>query len=421
MANRQNLKSMIGDVLDAGVNVKAREVERHMETMAPAPVASRVLKLPLDRVQPDPDQPRRTFNDDSLEELAASIREQGVLEPVQVIAIEDGYQLLHGERRWRASHLAGLTWIPAIIYEDQISDADRLTRQLIENIQREDLNDVDRAAALERLKDLVGATWEEVASKVGLTVGRIHQLRRLSRLAPELQDAVKAGDLTEKDTRPFQGLTADQQIALYRTGQDEELSPDVVKKVAQMLKKEADVDVGEAIKQDEIEQSVAHQQTEDLRTWEPENLRPGGSESPPWTGEPTNFALPPENLDHDRPFERGLVTDAPVMAPIQDLNDPELTAPEVSEEPATSIQEDHRPYDDVGTEHLLAHMDHIVGDFSRQLNLLIDALRRRPLASWEQERIDEAFKLLQGVLIQLQPDVPEEAIDLAPADAEPTV
>ncbi|MFQ5695060.1 MAG: ParB/RepB/Spo0J family partition protein, partial [Terriglobia bacterium] len=160
-------------VLEAGEAAQSREVERHMGEMAPAPVASTVLKLPLDRIYPDPDQPRRTFPEESLEELAASIREQGVLEPIQVIATDQGYQLLHGERRWRAARLAGLSWIPSIVYEQPLSDADRLTRQLIENIQREDLNDVDRAAALERLKDLLNATWDEVAEKVGITKGRI--------------------------------------------------------------------------------------------------------------------------------------------------------------------------------------------------------------------------------------------------------
>jgi ParB/RepB/Spo0J family partition protein len=240
VAKKQDLKSMVSGVLEGALReapLQAPEVERRLAEMAPAPVASRVLKLPLDRIYPDPDQPRRTFRRESLEELAASIREQGVLEPIQVIATDQGYQLLHGERRWRAAHLAGLTWIPSIIYEQPLSDADRLIRQLIENIQREDLNDVDRATALERLKDLLNVSWEEVAEKVGLTVGRIHQLRRLSRLAPELQAAVKAGQISEKDTRPYQGLTEEQQVALYRAGQAESLPPDMVKQVADRLKR----------------------------------------------------------------------------------------------------------------------------------------------------------------------------------------
>lgn len=425
MAKKQDLKSLVGGVLEADVNTRAREVERHVDDMAPAPVASTVLKLPLDRIYPDPDQPRRTFPEESLEELAASIREQGVLEPIQVIAADEGYQLLHGERRWRAAQMAGLSWIPAIIYEQTLSDADRLTRQLIENIQREDLNDVDRATALERLKELLDATWSEVAEKVGLTVGRIHQLRRLSKLAPDLQEAVRAGELSEKDSRPYQGLTARQQLALFRTGREENLDSDVVKEVARRLKqrpepdeeKEADEDVTEAIQEIELEQKQAQERAR-ART----RQQPSVPEAPPTAPQapPPPSEEAPSVPEQEQPpmrtepqplaarAEAETTTKDAVIETRQRVETPVET--KIAPRPvAESIPEDLEPYDDVETDRLLSHLQDVVEEVSQQLTLVIQALRRRPLASWEQERIEKDLSQLQDTLVQLQREQPDEA------------
>ncbi len=378
--SKPDLKSLVSGVLEAGESARSREVERHVGGMAPAPVASTVLKLPLDRIYPDPDQPRRTFPEESLEELAASIREQGVLEPIQVIATDQGYQLLHGERRWRAARLAGLSWIPSIIYEQPLSDADRLTRQLIENIQREDLNDVDRAAALERLKDLLNATWDEVAEKVGITKGRIHQLRRLSRLAPEIQEAVKTGELSEKDTRPYQGLAEEEQLALHRARQTESLSPSEVREAARRLK--TGVDVSRAIQQIREEQERARlpqvPPAPPLAPTPTLPVRPQPTEAPP--------------VEHVVPSEVEDITVIPRPEPY----------PEHRVEPAIPIPEEREPYADVETDRLLAHLERVVKDVTQQLNLVVQALRRRPLASWEQERIETALSQFQETLIALQ-------------------
>ncbi|MFQ5340113.1 MAG: ParB/RepB/Spo0J family partition protein [Anaerolineae bacterium] len=379
--SKPDLKSLVSGVLEAGEAAQSREVERHMGEMAPAPVASTVLKLPLDRIYPDPDQPRRTFPEESLEELAASIREQGVLEPIQVIATDQGYQLLHGERRWRAARLAGLSWIPSIIYEQPLSDADRLTRQLIENIQREDLNDVDRAAALERLKDLLNATWDEVAEKVGITKGRIHQLRRLSRLAPDIQEAVKAGELSEKDTRPYQGLAEEQQLALHQARTAESLSPGEVREAARRLK--AGVDVPQAIQQIREEQERARQ----------------ALLQPPVPQPPAPPVIPPLTPPVETPPVERIVpseVEGVVVTPRPELY------PEHRAEPVTPIPEEREPYADVETDRLLAHLEHVVNDVGQQLNLMLEALRRRPLASWEQERIETALSQFQETLIALQ-------------------
>ncbi len=379
--SKADLKSLVSGVLEAGEAAQSREVERHVGEMAPAPVAGAVLKLPLDRIYPDPNQPRRSFPEDSLEELAASIREQGVLEPIQVIATDQGYQLLHGERRWRAARLAGLSWIPSIVYEQPLSDADRLTRQLIENIQREDLNDVDRAAALERLKELLNATWDEVAEKVGLTKGRIHQLRRLGRLAPEIQEEVRAGKLSEKDTRPYQGLAQEQQLALHRARQAEKLSPGEVREAARRLK--AGVDVSRAIQQIREEQKRAQQALLQPRVPEVYPIPPSA---------PLPSAQPPQ-----------------VEIPLAERTVPDETAG--PPQPDVSIVEEHEPYADVETDRLLAHLEHVVQDMTQQLSLVVQALRRRPLASWEQKRIASALTRLQEAMADLLANAEEKSTE----------
>jgi len=386
--SKPDLKSLVSGVLEAGEAAQSREVERHMGEMAPAPVASTVLKLPLDRIYPDPDQPRRTFPEESLEELAASIREQGVLEPIQVIATDQGYQLLHGERRWRAARLAGLSWIPSIVYEQPLSDADRLTRQLIENIQREDLNDVDRAAALERLKDLLNATWDEVAEKVGITKGRIHQLRRLSRLAPDIQEAVKTGELSEKDTRPYQGLAEEQQLALHQARTAESLSPGEVRETARRLK--AGVDVSQAIQQMREEQERARQ----------------ALLQPPAPQPPAPPVIPPPTLPTEIPPVERIVPSEVEDSTV--IPRPEAY-PEQRAEPAIPIPEEREPYAEVETERLLVHLERVVKDVTQQLNLVVQALRRRPLASWEQERIQSALTQFQETLAGLQAGPEEES------------
>jgi ParB/RepB/Spo0J family partition protein len=194
-------------------------------------------EIPLDRISPDPDQPRKTFFDQTLQELATSIKEVGVLQPILISRDgRDRYRLITGERRYRAAKMAGLASVPAIVVDPLASDQ-RLIRQIIENIQREDLNDLDRAHALEALKAYLGTSWEETAKRVGLTEGRVHQLRRLKHLAEPIQEDIRAGLLSEKDSRPYQGLTSEEQTELHQLRQREGLTAPQVARVAGQLKK----------------------------------------------------------------------------------------------------------------------------------------------------------------------------------------
>lgn len=180
------------------------------------PEAGLTREIPLEKISPDPDQPRKSIPEEGLQELAASIKEVGILQPIMVSRHgKDSFLLVTGERRWRAAKIAGLKSIPAVVVDPLASDQ-KLVRQIIENIQREDLNDLDRAQALDALKVYLGTPWEQVAQKVGLTESRVHQLRRLKNLVEAIQEDIRAGQLTEKDSRPYQGLTSEDQAELHQ-------------------------------------------------------------------------------------------------------------------------------------------------------------------------------------------------------------
>lgn len=172
-------------------------------------------EIALDRIEPDPDQPRRTIDETRLEELIASIRIEGILQPIAVRYHEerDLYIILHGERRWRAATAAGLSSIPAMVRE--VPEERRLVQQLMENIVRDDLNAVDRAAALRALKQQLGdAAWESVAAAVGIKRSRLFQLLDTEKLPEPIQDDIRAGRLSEKQSRALQGIAPVFQIAL---------------------------------------------------------------------------------------------------------------------------------------------------------------------------------------------------------------
>ncbi|MCL5263956.1 MAG: ParB/RepB/Spo0J family partition protein [Chloroflexi bacterium] len=207
-------------------------------------------EIRLDRIQPDPNQPRRTFDEERLAELAASIREQGVLQPIVVEYIDEGnyFRLVHGERRWRAANLAALQTIPAIIRK--VDDNTRLARQLIENIQREDLNDVDRARALKQLKENLGSpSWDFIAEKVGITKRRVLQLVDITKLPEPIQENIRSGELTEKHGRAAKMLPEEKQLEFAETVRQQQLSGDESIEVAKTLKTEPALPIGQAIAQ----------------------------------------------------------------------------------------------------------------------------------------------------------------------------
>ncbi len=174
-----------------------------------------VIEVPLARISPNPYQPRHRIDDAVLEELAASIREHGVLQPVLVTETLDGYQLVAGERRVRAARLVGLERIPALVR--QLADRAQLEVALVENVQRADLDPIDEALAYRQLIEEFGLTQEHVAERVGKARATIANTLRLLDLHPDVQAAIADGRLTEGHGRALGGLPVDGQAHVVGT------------------------------------------------------------------------------------------------------------------------------------------------------------------------------------------------------------
>lgn len=168
-------------------------------------------QLPLDVIQRGKYQPRRDIDPVTLEELANSIRTQGVMQPIVVRSIGSGrYEIIAGERRWRASQQAGLDKIPALVRD--VSDESAIAMALIENIQREDLNPIEEAVALQRLQQEFQLTQQQVADAVGKSRVTISNLLRLIALPEEIKTLLSHGDLEMGHARALLGLPAEQQV-----------------------------------------------------------------------------------------------------------------------------------------------------------------------------------------------------------------
>jgi ParB family transcriptional regulator, chromosome partitioning protein len=171
--------------------------------------------LPVDLIQRGKYQPRRDMDPQALEELASSIRAQGVMQPIVVRPIgEERYEIIAGERRWRATQLAGLDMIPAVIRD--VPDEAAIAMALIENIQREDLNPIEEAIALQRLQQEFELTQQQVADAVGKSRVTITNLLRLMALPDDVKLLLERGDIEMGHARALLGLPAEQQTAAAR-------------------------------------------------------------------------------------------------------------------------------------------------------------------------------------------------------------
>lgn len=164
------------------------------------------IDLPIEAITPNPQQPRKDFDDKSLRDLSASMSQSGVLQPVVVRRLGSGYQLIVGERRWRAAKLAGLTRIPAVVRE--ASDAQSLELALVENLLREDLNPIEEAEGYQRLLAEFGWTQEELAQRVARDRSSIANCLRLLKLPDLIQADLRAGRLTMGHARALLSLAS---------------------------------------------------------------------------------------------------------------------------------------------------------------------------------------------------------------------
>ena len=179
-------------------------------------------EVPLSRIRPNPLQPRRHIDQAELEALAASVAEHGVLLPVLVTQTLDGYQLIAGERRFRAAQMAGLERIPVVVR--QVADRDQLELALVENLQREDLNPVEEAYAFRQLIDEFGMTQEGIAARVGRARSTVANTLRLLELDERIQAYIVEGRLTAGHGRALGGLPPDQQTRIADVVLERDLS-----------------------------------------------------------------------------------------------------------------------------------------------------------------------------------------------------
>ena len=198
-------KRGLGRGLDALLGADARTAKAE-----PEDVSGKLQEVPIEWIQPGKYQPRKVIEDEALQELASSIKAQGIMQPIVLRSIsENKYEIIAGERRWRASQLAGLEKIPAIVRE--VNDESAIAMSLIENIQREDLNPMEEAIALQRLIKEFDLTHQQVAEAVGKSRTAVTNFLRLINLSAEVSQMLAHGDIEMGHARALLSLDDEKQ------------------------------------------------------------------------------------------------------------------------------------------------------------------------------------------------------------------
>ena len=198
--------------------------------------SSNLNEIEISKIEPNPNQPRREFDETALQELANSIREIGIIQPITLRQVEaDKYQIIAGERRWRASQIAGLTSVPA--YIRTVEDEGVMEMALVENIQREDLNAIEIALAYEHLAETTGMTQEKISARVGKSRTAVTNYLRLLRLPAQVQMALKNREIDMGHARALLAIDSpSMQIKLFNEIQKNGYSGRKVEELAQMMK-----------------------------------------------------------------------------------------------------------------------------------------------------------------------------------------
>jgi len=203
--------------------------------------SSNLSEIPVDQIEPNPDQPRREFDETAMQELAASIQNMGIIAPITLRQLApDRYQIIAGERRWRASQRAGLKNIPA--YIRTVEDESVMELALVENIQREDLNAIEIALAYEHLAEKTGMTQEKISERVGKSRTAVTNYMRLLKLPAQIQMSLKNHEIDMGHARALLALDSPSlQLKLFRDVQKNQYSVRKVEEMVQMLKQGEDV------------------------------------------------------------------------------------------------------------------------------------------------------------------------------------
>ena len=245
------------------MNKQSRGLGRGLEALIPTMSEQEVVKeLLITDIVANKYQPRNEFNEEALEELAESINQYGLLQPVIVRKVLNGYELIAGERRWRAAQKNGAKTIPAIVRE--YSDIETTEIALIENLQRENLNAIEEAGAYQRLVNEFGLTQEELAKKIGRSRSHIANFIRLLNLPEIVQEYVSRGTLTMGQVRPLLTLESeDLQIEAAEYIIAEDLSARDAEKLVKKLMKDPQV-LQEELEEEEYKEDVFVVEAEDV-------------------------------------------------------------------------------------------------------------------------------------------------------------
>ena len=202
--------------------------------------SSNLNEVEISLIDPNPNQPRREFDQEALQELANSIRELGIIQPITLRKVANRYQIIAGERRWRASQLAGLQKIPAYIVD--VEDQGVVEMALVENIQREDLSAIEIALAYQHLAEATGMTQAKISDRVGKSRAAVTNYLRLLKLPAQVQMALKNHEIEMGHARALLAIDSpSQQIKLFREVQQQQLSVRKVEELVQALKSGDDV------------------------------------------------------------------------------------------------------------------------------------------------------------------------------------
>lgn len=206
----ENKKRALGRGLEQLFNTENLDLESFEKSVYETTPKDEILEIPIDELRPNPYQPRKTFDEEALRELADSIEEHGVFQPIIVKRSIKGYEIIAGERRFRASKMAGKNTIPAIVRD--FSDEEMMEIALLENLQREDLNAIEEAMAYRTLQERLGLTQEELAKKVGKSRSHVTNMLGLLRLPEEVKELVTENKLTMGHARMLSKLEDNNQI-----------------------------------------------------------------------------------------------------------------------------------------------------------------------------------------------------------------
>ena len=234
-------RSVLGRGLDDIGNGRGLDalIDTHSEVKTEG--SSNLSEIEIPQIEPNPNQPRREFDQEALQELANSIHELGIIQPITLRKIEgQKYQIIAGERRWRASQLAGLTKIPAYIVS--VEDQNAMEMALVENIQREDLNAIEIALAYQHLADTSGMTQAKISERVGKSRAAVTNYMRLLKLPAQVQIALKNHEIEMGHARALLAIESpSQQIKLFKEVQQHQYSVRKVEELVQALKSGEDI------------------------------------------------------------------------------------------------------------------------------------------------------------------------------------